>query len=167
MVQRRDVVPVRAKVFTDFAYGNDLVFNKILVSNLHIDRHNHYAPINRTFAGGVYDIRSESISSYDYSVIDIHAEETGTKFPPKSKFLMDQYSCMSEAKWLDKVTGKRWCFYKMMEAAETLELRGSFKHPLITNALAFPSGAPDNCSVPFVRAVLARDLHWTRDTYLC
>jgi len=170
MVERpASSTPPAPKVFTDFAYGNDFMFNKMIIAPLRVDSSNHYNLLHRDFSGsGRYYIESGSIASYNNQTIAIDMQETGIVFD-ETPYLMDQYSCMNEARWLDQVTGKRWCFYKMMDAKQSLELRGTLSHPLLKKPVAFPTPPSSiaSCDQPQIRAVLARGLQWTRDTYLC
>jgi len=157
------------KVFTDFAYGNDIPFNRIIVQGLYIDTRNIYNTFNNSLLDdkGIWDIRSIDVPPLYKGPYEEHMEATGKKFPANSTFVQDQYSCMNEALWLRKIYGEGWCFYKMMEAAESFELRGTITNPLLKQTLAFPTGDNADCTKPMVRAVFAKDLHWRRDNYLC
>lgn len=158
----------RPKLFTDVAIGNDVIFNQLVVPPLWVDRHNGFVTFNNVLddARSQWNISTSTFNNgYDRNA-DIRMHGTG-KFFDNKKFVMDQYSCMVESSWLEKVINKRWCFYKMMEAASVEELEGTLKWPTFSGELRFPSGSLDDCSKPYVRAIYAHDLHWTRDTYSC
>jgi len=158
----------RPKVFTDLASGNDFFFNNMM-RHLFVDRHNGFTPFNNTFVDGKHSwtIHGGPTSPYLQDP-HVHWEMTGTgNFYEKKKFIMDQYSCMQEAMWLEAIVGKRWCFYKVMEAATVEEVKGYLTWPTFEGKLEFPSGDVEDCSKPYVRGIYANDLHWVRDTYSC
>jgi len=169
MVERKDGQGV-PKVFTDFAFGNDIVFNGIVVPYLIVDTRNLYDLFDNTLndAANVWDISSKQIASLYEGPFKQHATFTGNVYPPGGRnHIQDQYSCMNEALWMRKITGKGWCFNKMMKAGTDLELQGTLIHPLLKEELTFPQGDMSDCSKPVVRGVFTKHLHWVRDNYLC
>jgi hypothetical protein len=90
----------RPKVFTDFAYGNDDIFNN-LMRWLLVDEYNWYSKYQFVddFVNG-WNIRSGTIAPYNNESVLISTTVDGVL--PAKQFVMDQYSCMSESNWLYK-----------------------------------------------------------------
>lgn len=87
----------KPKVFTDFAYGNDDIFNH-LMRWLLVDEFNLYSKYRFWAPEDGWDINSGTIDTYNNASVTIHTK--ATELLPEKPFVMDQYSCMAETNWL-------------------------------------------------------------------
>lgn len=159
------------RVFTDFAGGNDKKLNKIVIPKMLVDSRNDYMSVDYSqldVAAGLHNLAFDQPFYRSPSGAVVLNATVGEYYGPDKDFVMAQYSCMNEALWFKKITGSFMCFHKFMQAKHSYELKGTFDFPAIFGApLKLPSGDPDDCTRPYVRAVFAKELHWTRNNHLC
>ncbi|EDQ91382.1 uncharacterized protein MONBRDRAFT_31609 [Monosiga brevicollis MX1] len=156
-----------SKVYTDHAYGNDVAFNKYIIRPLWVDRFNIYGDFDHKDLQEKHWTVSSPAPLHEGQHIAYDAKASGQTWND-ARFIMDQYSCMAEGMWLESFIGRRFCFRKIMDATETYSMEGTLHHPYLADKdVTYPSGSIDDCDKPYVRAVLTKGLHWTRDTYLC